>query len=149
MAHDFNTILAAVMGNAGYLQMTLSGDEPALEVVGEIERAATKGAELVGQLVAFSRSQELKPRIVEVDVAVAEFLKMTRPIMGSGVRVETDVADDLWSVSIDPTQLDQVLMNLVVNARDAMADGGTLIIETANVSTCLREKSARCWTKRS
>ena len=123
------------MGNAGFLQMTLSEGVVAQEVASEIESEARKGAQLVHQLLAFSRRQELEPRIVDLAEAVSDFLPMGRATLGDSGRVlRTNISSGPCPVSIDPSQLDQVLMNLVVNARDAMPTGGNVTITVLTAS---------------
>ena len=132
IAHDFNNLLSAVMGNAGILQMTLPEDGPAQEIVGEIELGPSRGAALVRQLLAFSRRQELEPQIIDIEAAVAEFIPMVRAVIGGTIRIRTSATKGVWQVNVDPTQLEQVLMNLVVNARDAMPPGGEVRIDVRN-----------------
>ena len=138
IAHDFHNLIAVVMGNAGYLHLISPQGEPAHEVATELEQTATRGAALVRQLLAFSRNQVLAPRIVDVGKLLTEFIPLARTVVGRAIAVETRVAAELWPILVDPGQLEQVLMNLTVNARDAHKRasaegfGGTLTIEVRN-----------------
>jgi PAS domain S-box-containing protein len=133
VAHDFNNLLTAVLGHA---ELALAAADPAGTVHADLERlrtAATKAAAVTGQLLTFSRTQKLDPRIVDLGGLVTELAATLHPMLGEDVRLELSLAPDLGLVRADPAQLEQVLMNLTVNARDAMPNGGTLTIEMANV----------------
>jgi PAS domain S-box-containing protein len=134
IAHDFNNVLSAIMSNADLLREDLpSGDGAAREEVEEIIHAARRAAGLTRQLLAFSRQQLLEPRVINLNDVVAGVEKMLRRIIGEDVELVTRLAPDLGLIKADPGQLEQVIMNLAVNARDAMPDGGKLTIETAPV----------------
>jgi PAS domain S-box-containing protein len=133
VAHDFNNLLTAVLGHA---ELALAAADPAGTVHADLERihtAATKAAAVTGQLLTFSRKQKLDPRIVDLGGLVTEVAAMLHPMLGDDVRLELSLAPDLGLVRADPAQLEQVLMNLTMNARDAMPDGGSLTIEMANM----------------
>ena len=134
VAHDFNNLLTAILGNANLLQDRLqeNGTAPGTEI-GEIIRAAERAAALTTQLLAFSRKQLLQPTRLDLNALVEEMSQMLRRLIGEHVQLSTVLAADLSAVRADATQISQVLMNLVVNARDAMPSGGRLTIETANV----------------
>ncbi len=131
VAHDFNNQLTAIMGYADILLGSLdSGDARRLEVA-EIIRAAGRAAELTRQLLAFSRRQVLRPRIVDLNDLVREMRGMLQRLIGENISLVTPLADGMLRVRADPAQLERVVMNLAVNARDAMPDGGTLTIATS------------------
>ena len=132
VAHDFNNLLTII---TGYSQLLLrKGGVADLQEahVGEIMNAAERGTTLVGQLLALSRKQVLQPEILDLNVVVSDLKKMLRPLIGEDVELLTHLTPDLGSVKADRGQVEQVLLNLVVNARDAMPKGGKLVIETHN-----------------
>jgi len=133
MAHDFNNLLVVISGYAQLMQGDLEADDPHRGNLDEILRAAGRAAELTRQLLAFSRQQVLHPRVLDLNEVVTAIGPMLRRLIGEDVALETALAPDLGVVQADPGQLEQVLMNLSVNARDAMPQGGRLTIETANV----------------
>jgi signal transduction histidine kinase len=132
VAHDFNNLLTAIFGYADLLREELPEGSSARQDTEEIRKAAERAAGLTRQLLAFSRQQVLEPVVVNLNDLVEEFDKMLRRLIGEDVALRTAPAPDLGNVRADPGQLQQVLMNLVVNARDAMPTGGELLIETAN-----------------
>ncbi len=133
VAHDFNNLLTAIIGNAELLLRTIDlEDRRRLDVL-EINRAAHRAATLTRQLLAFSRKQVLQPRIVDLNGVVAELTAMLGRIIGEHVELRLQLEPALGRVLADPGQLEQVITNLAVNARDAMPSGGTLTIRTANV----------------
>ncbi len=134
IAHDFNNLLTAVLGYSDLLQDTLAGNEAAIEQVREIKAAGDRAASLTQQLLAFSRRQVLQPRVLDLNVIVAEFERMLRRLVGEQIRVAIDCAPALWQVRADPGEIGRAIMNLALNARDAMPDGGMLTIATANVT---------------
>lgn len=130
VAHDFNNLLTIIAGCTEFLAAGLAPNDPRHGELGEIDRAAATAAALTRQLLAFSRQQPIAPQLVRLDDAVANAMTLIRRLTGAGVNLLTTL-ESASTVRIDPTQLDQVLMNLAVNARDAMSTGGVLIIETA------------------
>ncbi|MBI4422491.1 MAG: PAS domain S-box protein [Elusimicrobia bacterium] len=132
VAHDFNNLLTAVGGFAHLLGESLPEGDPRADDVDEIRRAVERGAGLMRQLLAFSRQQVMQPRVVDLNEIVAGCSKMLKRLLGEDVRIELRLAGKLGAVRADPGQIEQVLMNLVVNARDAMPGGGALVLETAN-----------------
>jgi PAS domain S-box-containing protein len=133
VAHDFNNLLTAIIGNTELLLRTIDlEDRRRLDVL-EINRAAHRAATLTRQLLAFSRKQVLQPRIVDLNDVVAELTTMLRRIIGEHVELRLQLEPGLGRVLADPSQLEQVITNLAVNARDAMPSGGTLTIRTANL----------------
>ncbi|MFN8095313.1 MAG: ATP-binding protein [Vicinamibacteria bacterium] len=132
VAHDFNNILGVIIGQGEMAAAGLAPGDPAAGRLGQILAAAHRAASLTRQLLAFSRRQVLKPRVLDLNAEVADVEKMLRRLIGEDIALETSLASDLGRVRADSGQIGQVLMNLAVNARDAMPDGGVLRIETAN-----------------
>ena len=133
IAHDFNNLLTAILGHAEMAQDDVAPTDPARGNIAEITRAAQRAADLTRQLLAFARRQIIEPRIVDLNGLVLNVDRMLRRLMGEDIELVTVQDPDLWRVRIDPGQFEQVLVNLAVNARDAMPGGGTLVIETRNV----------------
>jgi PAS domain S-box-containing protein len=135
IAHDFNNLLTAILGNTQLLLRDLPPGDSKRGDVEEIRKASERAASLTRQLLAYSRRQMLQPEVLDLNVVVAEMDKMLRRLIGENIALVTLLAPDLGRVRADPNQIEQVLVNLAVNARDAMADGGggKLTIETANV----------------
>jgi two-component system cell cycle sensor histidine kinase/response regulator CckA len=133
IAHDFNNLLTVVNGFAGLLQARLPIGDPAHELAGKILVAGRRGNDLVRQLLEFSRKQVTRPQVTNLNHVVAEMDTILRRIIGEQVELTTTLAPDVWSVKIDQGQIEQTIINLAVNARDAMPDGGRLTIKTANV----------------
>src|SRR5437867_612732 len=134
IAHDFNNLLTAILGSTDLLLEGLPADHPAREDALESRQAALRAADLTRQLLAFSRQQVLAPRTLDLNAVVRDVERLLRRLIGEDVKLRTVLAANLAPVRADPTQLEQVLVNLAVNARDAMPRGGTLTIETANVA---------------
>jgi len=133
IAHDFNNLLTAINGFAQLLQIDLPSSDPRQEYVARIREAGQRAAQLTRQLLAFSRKQIIAPRVVNLNEVVRDMDKMLRRIIGEDIEIDMVLSPDLWLVKVDPSQMQQVIMNLAVNARDAMPQGGKLAIETANV----------------
>ena len=133
VAHDFNNLLSVILGYAVLTIEAMPVNEPLRVDVDEIRKAADRASELTRQLLAFSRQQVLQPRVLDVNLIVAGLERMLRRLVGDDVRVSVVAAPLLGNVLADPGQLEQVIMNLAVNARDAMPAGGTLTLETANI----------------
>src|SRR5947208_2078935 len=133
IAHDFNNILTAITGYADLLLEDLGATDPRRLDADEIHKAADRAAGLTRQLLAFSRQQVLQPTVLEVNKLVSDLEKMLRRLLGEDVELSTRLAPTTGRVKADPGQLEQVVMNLAVNARDAMPNGGKLTLETANV----------------
>jgi PAS domain S-box-containing protein len=134
VAHDFNNILTAIVGYTDLLASELASNVRQLEDLEEIRKAARRAAALTRQLLAFSRKQVLEPRIIDVNAVVLNLDKMLRSLISENIELKTDLADNLGAARADPNQIEQVIMNLAINARDAMPDGGTVTIETGNVT---------------
>ena len=133
VAHDFNNVLTVITGRCHFLKQRVGGDSPATRDVTLIHDAALRAAALTRQLLAFSRRQVLEMRVLDVNSVVAQMEKMLRRLIGEDIDLVTVPAQDLGCVRADPGQLEQVLLNLIVNARDAMPRGGRITIETASV----------------
>jgi PAS domain S-box-containing protein len=133
IAHDFNNLLGVIIGYSDVLDMKLAGNAALQKNVAEIKKAGTRASSLTRQLLAFSRQQVLQPKILDLNSVVNDLAKMLRRLIGEDI--EVDIVSDLslGKVKADHSQIEQVIMNLVVNARDAMPDGGRLTIQTANV----------------
>ncbi|MGX4804028.1 ATP-binding protein [Bradyrhizobium guangdongense] len=132
VAHDFNNVLTVITGTIEIIKEELA-DKPQLAAIAQlIDDAASRGAEITSQLLTFARRQPLEPREIDVNALVVETAKLLRPILGEHVEIVTRLADDAWPAMADPSQLSSAIVNLAVNARDAMPDGGRLTLETAN-----------------
>jgi two-component system CheB/CheR fusion protein len=134
IAHDFNNLLTAIIGYSDLLQDTLADNQPAIQQVLEIKTAGERAASLTQQLLSFSRRQVLQPKVLDLNVIVGDFERMLRRLVGERIKVAVACAPGLWQVRADPGEIGRAIMNLSLNARDAMPDGGTLTIETANAT---------------
>jgi PAS domain S-box-containing protein len=133
IAHDFNNLLTAISGYSELTLRKLDADNPLRRNLEEIKKAGDRAASLTRQLLAFSRKQVLQPRVLNLNSIVSDVESMLGRLIGENIELRTSLSPDLGRVKADPGQIEQVLLNLVVNARDAMAAGGSLVIETANV----------------
>jgi two-component system, cell cycle sensor histidine kinase and response regulator CckA len=133
VAHDFNNLLTVILSYTDMLIEGVSPKDPRVEDLSEIRKAAVAAASLTRQLLAFSRRQVIEPRLVNLNDVVESSEKMLRRLIGEDIEVQTTLSSVPLTVMIDPGQLEQVMMNLAVNARDAMPTGGKLTLETANV----------------
>ena len=133
VAHDFNNLLTAINGHSDLAMRRLKQDDPLYDKLEKIKKAGERAAALTHQLLAFSRKQILQPKVLDLNQVVFEMNKMLQPLIGEDIDLLTKLKPDLGTVKADPGQLEQVLMNLSVNARDAMPKGGKLTIETDNV----------------
>ncbi len=132
IAHDFNNLLTAIMGNSSLALLDMSPHDPLYDTLNEIHKAAVSAASLTNQLLAFSRKQIIEPQVLDINKAIREMQRMLKRIIGEDIALKTKLQDGIGSVKIDPGQLEQIIINLVVNSRDAMQDGGDLIIETSS-----------------
>jgi len=133
IAHDFNNLLTVILGYDEILKDHVKDDPVALDYADEILRASERATGLTNQLLAFSRRQVSVPRIVDLNAVVANVDRMLRRVIGEDIELETRLEPLLAPVKVDPSHIDQVILNLAVNSRDAMPDGGKLTIETSNV----------------
>jgi PAS domain S-box-containing protein len=133
IAHDFNNLLGVIIGYSGVLKKSLDKNAPTFEFATEIEKAGQRAASLTRQLLAFSRQQVLSPSVLSLNSLVADMEKMLPRLLGEDINVSLSLDAGLGNVKADQSQIEQVIMNLAVNARDAMPSGGKLQIQTANV----------------
>ena len=133
ISHDFNNLLTVILGYSDITLRQLGEDHPLRRNLEEIVKASERAAALTRQLLAFSRKQVMQPKVFDVNTVVTELEKMLRRMIGEDVELRVSLQSDLGNIKADPVQLEQVIMNLVVNARDAMPKGGKLSIETTNV----------------
>lgn len=133
IAHDFNNKLSIIIGYAGLMRETLDSNDPLTEDVEEILKAGRQSAELTAQLLAFARRQAIEPRSLNLNDSIQKSRKMLLRLIGEDITLKFNEAPDLWSVKMDPIQVDQILTNLVANARDAIPGTGIIVIETSNV----------------
>jgi len=141
VAHDFNNLLTAVLGNLELAQLRTQ-DEKLLRILRSAGTAAERGAKLTGQLLAFARKQYLAPRVVDLNELLSHMGDLLFQTIGATARIETVLEKDLWAVMIDATQLELVLLNLAINARDAMPHGGRLTVATRNIGVLDRHRPA-------
>ncbi len=132
VAHDFNNLLTVITGHAELAAMQLDSHDPFRDDIKGIQEAANRAADLTRQLLAFSRKQKLQPRLLNLNVIITQLNKMLQRMIGEDIEILTLPDNDLWNLKIDPGQIEQVIINLVVNARDAMPAGGKLTISTRN-----------------
>jgi PAS domain S-box-containing protein len=133
VAHDFNNLLSVITGYSELLLLRTDEQNPVRREIEEIHKAGERAAALTQQLLAFSRRQILKPKRLRMNEVVENLGKMLGRLIGEDIDFSAETRDDLWTVLADPSQIEQILMNLCVNARDAMPNGGKLVISTANV----------------
>lgn len=133
ISHDFNNLLTVILGHSDLTLRQMSGDHPLRRNLEQIVQASERAASLTKQLLAFSRKQVMQPKVFDVNAVVTDLEKMLRRMIGEDIELRVTLDPELGNIKADPVQLEQVLMNLVVNARDAMPKGGKLSIETTNV----------------
>ncbi len=132
VAHDFNNLLTVILGNAQLALMDVIKDESLRKEIKEIKKAGEKAASLTRQLLAFSRKQIVQPKILDINEVINEMEKMLKYMIGENIDFQTVLGPELWKDCADPGQINQIIMNMVINSRDAMLRGGGLTIETAN-----------------
>lgn len=135
VAHDFNNLLTVVLGNIGFVERRLASPDAEKDIrvrLGHMKTAAERGATLTAQLLAFSRRQKLEPEPVDLNQMVAGMRGLLQGTMGGAIRIETVLKPDLASALVDPTQIEMIILNLAINARDAMEIGGALTLETGH-----------------
>jgi two-component system cell cycle sensor histidine kinase/response regulator CckA len=140
IAHDFNNVLSAIMMANDFLLNAHKPTDPSFQDIMQIKQNATRAATLVRQLLAFSRRQTLRPQVLDLGDALSDLTMLLRRLIGEKVKLDLVHGRDLWPVKVDVSQFEQVIVNLAVNARDAMPDGGKLTVRTANVTS---EEAAR------
>jgi PAS domain S-box-containing protein len=140
VAHDFNNLLTAIIGYCDYSRLNLDDKDTLQKSLDEIKKAGVRAAGLTQQLLAFSRRQVMKPKVIDLNQLVVNLQKMLLRLLGEDIALETVAAPDLGAVLVDPGQVEQVIMNLCINSRDAMPRGGRITVETSNV---LLESSRR------
>jgi two-component system cell cycle sensor histidine kinase/response regulator CckA len=133
IAHDFNNMLTAIIGFSDFLLMNHRPTDPAFQDIMNIKQNANRAAGLVRQLLAFSRQQTLRPQVLQLGDVLSELSILLGRLLGENIELKLDQASSLWPVKADLHQFEQVIINLAVNSRDAMHDGGKLTIRTANV----------------
>lgn len=133
VAHDFNNLVTVIQGRSHFLLQRMPADDPLRRHVELIQKTAQQAASLTQQLLAYSRKQILQPKVLDLNGVVAGMEKMLRPLIGEHIEVVTQLTRPLGRVKADPGQIEQVVMNLVVNARDAMPQGGRLALATAHI----------------
>jgi len=143
IAHDFNNLLTAIIGYSSLLYERMAGAEPATQQVLEIKAAGERAASLTQQLLAFSRRQVLQPKLLDLNAIVADFDRMLRRLVGERIELAVHGDPALWQVKADPGEIGRAIMNLSLNARDAMPTGGRLSIETANLTVTDAEAAER------
>jgi PAS domain S-box-containing protein len=134
IAHDFNNLLGVIIGYSQVLKRTLGSTHASFEHAEEIEKAGQRAVSLTRQLLAFSRQQVLEPIVLNLNTLVSDMEKMLPRLIGEDIALKLELDTSLSQVKADPSQIEQVILNLVVNARDAMPDGGKLLVQTANVT---------------
>ncbi len=132
VAHDFNNMLSIIIGKAELALMNLPPSDPLYKDMRDIEAVANRSADLTRQLLAFARKQTIAPRVLNLNDTIESMLKMLRRLIGEHIHLLWKPATDLWMVKMDPIQIDQILTNLIVNARDAIKATGKVVIETSN-----------------
>jgi|GEM_PF-1523729 len=147
VAHDFNNILQAILGRLGLVDTRLDPEDPNARDIEQIRAAALRAAALTRQLLAFGRKQVLQPKNLEVNAAVSDLLSLVRPMIGADVELVFKRGANLDPVHADPGQFEQILMNLCVNARDAMPNGGTLTLRTGMAVFDETFRAANAWAK--
>jgi two-component system, cell cycle sensor histidine kinase and response regulator CckA len=134
VAHDFNNLLTSMLGHTALALETLPADDPARSDIQMVQRSAERAADLTFQLLAFARRQLIEPKLLNLNELILNIHKMLRRLIGENIELVILPAPELGWIKADPGQLEQVLLNLSLNARDAMPNGGKLVIETANVT---------------
>ena len=142
VAHDFNNLLTVIEGNVDLMLGAVPEDEPFREGLAEVAEAARRASTLTNQLLAYSRQQVLQPQVLDLNQIVERLGSMLQRLLGAKIMLELRVAPELWPVRVDRGQLEQVVVNLTVNARDAMPDGGVITIATGNLDVPYSDESA-------
>ncbi|MBF0411639.1 MAG: GAF domain-containing protein [Desulfamplus sp.] len=130
VAHDFNNMLGVILGNIELAMEDIDTDHPVFATLQEIRKAAERSVELTRQLLAFARKQNIAPEVLDINQAVESMIKIVQRLIGEDIDLVWSPCENIWTVNIDPSQIDQIIVNLCVNARDAIADVGKITIET-------------------
>ena len=133
IAHDFNNMLGVIIGHCELILQKSAADNPLVEHINEISKAASRSADLTRQLLAFARKQTIEPKVLDINLAVENLLRMLRRLIGEDIDLVWRPGYDIWQIKMDPVQIDQILTNLCLNARDAVTENGRITIETENV----------------
>ncbi len=133
IAHDFNNMLNVILGYVDLARLRLSSQHPVMKDIEEIERAAIRSRDITTQLLAFSRRQVIEPKVIDLNDMIADIRKTLLHLIGEHIQLFLHIGENLGRIRIDPSQMEQILINLAVNARDAMPEGGTITIATDNV----------------
>jgi len=133
IAHDFNNLLTAIVGNTELALLTLPSDAKCTRELKEINKTVDRASDLIRQLLAFSRKQVFTPRVINLNDVINSMNRMLHRVIGEDIELKTELNKKLWNINVDPSQVEQIIMNMAVNARDAMPDGGKLTIETSNI----------------
>jgi len=142
IAHDFNNLLGVIIGNVEFLLDVVRDDQEHAELAKEILSSALSGADLTRRLLAFARRQTLQPRRIDLNAYLPDHIVIVRRLLGETIQIITTLAADLWSTRADPSQVSDALLNLAINARDAMPHGGSLLIQTGNAHLELDQQDA-------
>ncbi len=132
VAHDFNNMLSVILGYTDIAMEQVKAEQPIHSHLEEVSKAAQRSADLTRQLLTFARKQVIAPKVLDLNKTVDGMLKMLQQLIGENVRIVWQPAADIWPVMLDPSQIDQILANLCINAKDSIADVGTITIETGN-----------------
>jgi two-component system cell cycle sensor histidine kinase/response regulator CckA len=132
VAHDFNNMLSVILGYADLAKLRLDKQHPVLKDIAEIEKAAIRSRDITTQLLTFSRKQIIEPKIIDLNELVSHAQKALISLIGEDIELKVLQEENLWTIMFDPSQIEQILINLAVNARDAMPGGGNITIETTN-----------------
>jgi PAS domain S-box-containing protein len=144
ISHDFNNILGVIIGQIELLNDSLSEDHPAKVNVDRVRQAARRAVILIRQLLTFSRQETIQPRVLNLNDAVESVAELLRPMIGEDIELRVSLEEKLDKIKADPAQIDQIVMNLAVNARDAMQQGGILTLQTANVALDRAYQETHC-----
>jgi PAS domain S-box-containing protein len=142
VAHDFNNKLMVILGNVELVKMDIHNSDKVLNYMSEIHRAAEQSSEITCRLLAFSRQQVVTPQVLDANEIIADSLKSLSRLIGEHISILFEPYGHLWNIRMDPVQLDQIVMNLAINARDAMPDGGSIAIETRNITYSINSCSS-------
>lgn len=139
VAHDFNNLLTAIIGHTDFVRASLREDDKIRRDIEEVGKAASRAAELTRQLLAFARKQIVEPKVVVLERLVLNLENMLRRVVGEHIELKTLLSSEPWAVKVDPVQLEQVILNITINARDAMPGGGKLTLECGSVDWTARD----------